>query len=301
MVTVTAPPADVGMALEEIDTPALLLDLDAFEYNLALMANEVADAGITLRPHGKAHKCAEIARRQIALGAVGVCCQKVSEAEAFVDAGVLNVLVSNEVVATPKLDRLAALAQRAVIAVCVDDPSVVPLLSAAAGRAGVVLDVLVEIDVGGLRCGQLPGEPAARLGELVAGTRHLRLRGLQAYQGRAQHIRPYDERRAAIDKAAAAARVTVEMLRARGLSGDVVGGAGTRTYVHTGHECAGARPGDRGRRAQGDRIRFRNALGGGSTRGVVQPSVGRAWGARRAGCDHGIRVGRQAQADTGPL
>ncbi len=230
MVTVTAPPADVGMALEEIDTPALLLDLDAFEYNLALMANEVADAGVTLRPHGKAHKCAEIARRQIALGAVGVCCQKVSEAEAFVDAGVLNVLVSNEVVATPKLDRLAALAQRAVIAVCVDDPSVVPLLSAAAGRAGVVLDVLVEIDVGGLRCGQLPGEPAARLGELVAGTRHLRLRGLQAYQGRAQHIRPYDERRAAIDKAAAAARVTVEMLRARGLSCDVVGGAGTGTY-----------------------------------------------------------------------
>ncbi len=231
MVTVTAPPADVGMALEEIDTPALLLDLDAFEYNLALMADEVARAGVTLRPHGKAHKCAEISRRQIALGAVGVCCQKVSEAEAFVDAGVLNVLVSNEVVAPPKLDRLATLAQRAVVAVCVDDPSVVPALSSAAGRAGVVLDVLVEIDVGGLRCGQLPGEPAVRLGELVASARHLRLRGLQAYQGRAQHIRPYVERRAAIEKAAGAACLTVDMFRARGLACEVVGGAGTGTYA----------------------------------------------------------------------
>ena len=182
------PPADVGMALEDIDTPALLLDLDAFEYNLARMAKEIGPTGLTLRPHGKAHKCAEISRRQMALGAVGVCCQKVSEAEAFVDAGILNVLVSNEVVAAPKLDRLAALARRAVIAVCVDDPLVLPTLSAAAARAGVVVDVLVEIDVGGLRCGQLPGEPAVRLAEAVARTRHLRLRGLQAYQGRAQHI-----------------------------------------------------------------------------------------------------------------
>jgi 3-hydroxy-D-aspartate aldolase len=224
------PPADVGMALEDIDTPALLLDLDAFEYNLARMAKEIGPTGLTLRPHGKAHKCAEISRRQMALGAVGVCCQKVSEAEAFVDAGILNVLVTNEVVAAPKLDRLAALARRAVIAVCVDDPLVLPTLSAAAGRAGVDVDVLVEIDVGGLRCGQLPGEPAVRLAEAVARTRHLRLRGLQAYQGRAQHIRPFDERRAAIDRAAGLVRQTVELMRERGLPCDVVGGAGTGTY-----------------------------------------------------------------------
>ncbi len=228
--TVTVPPADIGMALEDIDTPALLLDLDAFEYNLARMANEIGPTGLTLRPHGKAHKCAEIARRQIALGAVGICCQKVSEAEAFVDAGILNVLLSNEVVAPPKLDRLAALARRAVIAVCVDDSSVLPALSAAAGRAGVVLDSLVEIDVGGLRCGQLPGEPAVRLAESVARTRHVRLRGLQAYQGRAQHIRPFDERRAAVERAAEKVGETVAMLHARGLPCEVVGGAGTGTY-----------------------------------------------------------------------
>lgn len=228
--TALAPPADIGTALEDIDTPALLLDLDAFEYNLARMASEVGPTGLALRPHGKAHKCAEIARRQIALGAVGVCCQKLSEAEAFVDAGILNVLISNEVVAPQKLERLAALARRAVIAVCVDDPSVVPILSAAAARAGVVLDVMVEIDVGGLRCGQLPGGPAVRLAETVARTRHLRLRGLQAYQGRAQHIRPFDERRAAIERAAGLVRQTVELMHARGLSCEVVGGAGTGTY-----------------------------------------------------------------------
>jgi 3-hydroxy-D-aspartate aldolase len=231
-ITRPAPPAEVGMALEDIDTPALLLDLDAFEYNLKRMASEITSTGLTLRPHGKAHKCAEIARRQIALGAVGVCAQKLSEAEAFVDAGISNVVVTNEVVAPPKLDRLAVLAQRAVIGVCVDDASVLPALSAAAERAGggVVIDVLVEIDVGGLRCGQLPGEPAVRLAESVARTRHLRLRGLQAYQGRAQHIRPFGERRAAIDGAVAMVRETVGMLHARGLQCEVVAGAGTGTY-----------------------------------------------------------------------
>jgi D-serine deaminase-like pyridoxal phosphate-dependent protein len=218
------------MALEDIDTPALVLDLDAFEYNLNHMANEIRPTGLVLRPHGKAHKCAEIARRQIALGAVGICAQKVSEAEAFVDAGIGNVLVSNEVIAPAKLDRLAALARRAVVAVCVDDASVLPVLGAAAGRAGVVIDVLVEIDVGGLRCGQLPGEPAARLAESVARTPHVRLRGLQAYQGRAQHIRSFDERRAAIQRATELVQETVHMLHARGLSCEVVGGAGTGTY-----------------------------------------------------------------------
>lgn len=219
------------MAVEDIDTPALLLDLDAFEYNLARMANEIAPTGLALRPHGKAHKCAEIARRQIALGAVGICCQKLSEAEAFVDAGIQNVLVSNEVVAPPKLNRLAALARRAVVAVCVDDSSVLPALSAAAGHAGVVVDVLVEIDVGAMRCGQPPGEPAVRLAESVARTRHVRLRGLQAYQGRAQHIRAFDERRAAIARAAELARQTVELMHARGLPCEVVGGGGTGTYA----------------------------------------------------------------------
>src|SRR5208283_637404 len=114
------PPAEIGMSLVDVDTPALLLDLDAFERNLARMAEAAAGFGVRLRPHAKTHKCPVIALRQVAAGAVGVCCQKVSEAEAMVFGGVRDVLVSNQVVGAAKLARLAALAREARIGVCVD-------------------------------------------------------------------------------------------------------------------------------------------------------------------------------------
>src|SRR4030065_355352 len=114
-------PAAVGMPLSEVDTPALILDLDAFERNLDRMDASLAGKTIRIRPHAKSHKCPEIALRQIQRGAVGVCCQKVSEAEAMVDGGVPDVLIANEVVGAPKLKRLAALAKRARVAVCADD------------------------------------------------------------------------------------------------------------------------------------------------------------------------------------
>src|SRR5215470_9031141 len=133
------PPASVGMSLAEVDTPALLIDLDAFEGNLRRMAAFARKAGIRVRPHAKTHKSADIAKRQIALGAVGVCCQKVSEAEAMVDAGVGDVLVTNEVAGAAKLARLAALAKRAKVGVCVDDAANVSELEAAAARAGASL------------------------------------------------------------------------------------------------------------------------------------------------------------------
>src|SRR5215468_1045452 len=143
------PPAAVGMALIDVDTPALLIDLDAFEGNLQRMADFVRSAGgVRLRPHSKTHKSPIIAARQLALGAVGVCCQKVSEAEVMVDGGIADVLVANEVAGVAKLDRLAALARRARIAVCADDPDGVGEIEAAA-KAGARLNVLVEIDVGG--------------------------------------------------------------------------------------------------------------------------------------------------------
>jgi D-serine deaminase-like pyridoxal phosphate-dependent protein len=224
------PPATVGMAIEEVDTPALLVDLDAFEYNLTRMASAAADGHVQLRPHAKTHKCAEIARRQMALGAVGVCCQKVSEAEALVDGGITDILVSNEIVDAHKLARLVALARRATIAVCVDDAGTVETLNAAAATAAVELAVLVEIDVGGDRCGVDPGDPAVRLAEQIARVSNLRFRGLQAYQGRAQHFRAAADRARAAQFAAAAIRRTVDLLRGRGLSCDVVTGAGTGTY-----------------------------------------------------------------------
>src|SRR6476619_6573656 len=128
------PPAVVGMALAEVDTPALLIDLDAFERNLQRMADFVRAAGVRLRPHSKTHKSPDIAARQVARGAVGVCCQKVSEAEVMVAGGIGDVLVSNEVAGATKLDRLARLALRAKVGVCVDDADNVAELEAAAAR-----------------------------------------------------------------------------------------------------------------------------------------------------------------------
>ena len=225
------PYATIGDPLVEVDTPALIVDLDALEHNIRTMAEYAARAGVVLRPHAKAHKCAEISLRQMAHGAVGVCSQKVSEAEALVDAGVSNVLISNEIIAPRKLERLAALARRATISTCVDDASIVPLLNAAAANAGVTLDVLVEVDVGGARCGQAPGKPAAQLAGRVASSNNLRFAGLQAYQGRAQHIRAEAERRQAVDASAAAIRATIEALQRDGLSCDLVTGGGTGTYL----------------------------------------------------------------------
>jgi D-serine deaminase-like pyridoxal phosphate-dependent protein len=218
------------MALGHVDTPALLIDLDAFERNLQRMAAFAAGAGVRLRAHAKTHKSPIIAAKQVALGAVGVCCQKVSEAEAMVDGGIGDVLVSNEVAGAAKLDRLAALARRARIAVCVDDAANVAELEAAAARAGVSLDVLVEIDVGGQRCGVAPGAPAARIAELVAAAPHLRFAGLQAYHGSAQHVRDAGDRRDLILRAVAFVQETQRALRAAGLEARIVSGAGTGTY-----------------------------------------------------------------------
>ncbi|MFT3788804.1 MAG: alanine racemase [Tepidisphaeraceae bacterium] len=156
---------NLGAPLDEIDTPALVLDLDAFERNLQSMARFCASAGVRLRPHAKTHKCVEVAKRQIALGAVGQCCQKVSEAEVLVNGGIGDVLVSNEVVGERKLDRLASLSQRATIGLCFDDASQVQEASRAAQRAGVTLGGLVEIEVGMQRCGVLPGLPASDLAQ----------------------------------------------------------------------------------------------------------------------------------------
>lgn len=224
-------PAEIGMPLSEVDTPALILDLDAFERNLDRMDASLAGKRIKLRPHAKSHKCPEIALAQIRRGAVGVCCQKTSEAEAMVEGGVADVLIANEVVGSAKLKRLAALARRARIAVCADDAGNVGALDAAAREAGATLDVLVEINVGADRCGIEPGEPAVRLAQAIARSEHLRFAGLQAYQGAAQHLRKVEERRAAIEAACGKVRRTTSLLEQAGIACEKVTGAGTGTYL----------------------------------------------------------------------
>ena len=218
------------MPLAEVDTPALILDLDAFERNIALMADALRGRPVRLRPHAKSHKCAEIALRQIAAGAVGVCCQKVSEAEALVAGGVTDVLIANEVVGKRKLERLAALARKARLAVCVDAVENVRDLDAAAAGADAPIDTLVEINVGADRCGVEPGAPALALARIVAASPRLRFAGLQAYHGAAQHLRSVAERRAAIVRAAASVRMTRALIEQDGIACPLVTGAGTGSF-----------------------------------------------------------------------
>jgi 3-hydroxy-D-aspartate aldolase len=224
-------PASIGMPLSEVDTPSLILDLDAFERNLDRMQASLAGKRIALRPHAKSHKCPEIALRQMQRGAVGVCCQKVSEAAAMVDGGVSDVLIANEAVGAPKLKLLAALAKRAKVAVCADDAGNVAALNEAARAGGVTLDVLVEVNVGANRCGVDPGEPVVALAKAITQSKHLRFAGLQAYQGAAQHVRKVEERRGAIEEACARVRGTTDLLRAAGIACEKVTGAGTGTYL----------------------------------------------------------------------
>ena len=218
------PPAAIGQRLDEVDTPALVLDLDAFEANLAAL-NRAVGGRVRVRAHAKTHKCPEIAKRQVAAGAVGVCCQKVSEAEALVDGGVRDVLVSNEIVGAPKIARLAQLSKRARIGVCVDNLENLKELRASGAR----LDVYVEIEVGMGRCGIAPGEPAVALAAQVAG--NLRFAGLHAYHGRAQHVRSMAERSASIARAADAVRVTRKLLKEKGIDCPIVTGAGSGTFM----------------------------------------------------------------------
>lgn len=220
-----------GDPLTAIDTPALVLDLDAFDRNLQRMADALKGHPVRLRPHAKSHKCPEIARRQIALGAVGVCCQKVSEAAVFVEAGIGDVLVTNQVVGAHKAQHLAQLARRARIGVLVDDAQQVHDIAQAAQGQGVSIDVYVEVDVGGRRCGVVPGPDVARLARQVADQPSLRFAGLQCYHGPAQHRRTPDERAQAIAQASAAARLSRDLVQAEGLAVERITGAGTGSFL----------------------------------------------------------------------
>jgi 3-hydroxy-D-aspartate aldolase len=225
------PPAEPGAPVDEVDTPALLIDLDAFEHNLDHMAKLAREAGVKLRPHAKTHKSPVIARLQMARGAVGQCVQKVAEAEILAWGGVGDILISNEVAGPRKLARFAALSRICTTAICVDSDAGVAALEAAAEDAGLRLTALIEIDVGMDRCGIPPGPAVIALAQRIAASRWLRFGGLQAYHGAAQHQRTPDERRASIARAVALTGQTVADLKDVGLDCPIVGGAGTGTFA----------------------------------------------------------------------
>ncbi|MDP3520658.1 MAG: DSD1 family PLP-dependent enzyme [Hydrogenophaga sp.] len=229
-------PAQPGDSVAAIDTPALVLDLDAMERNLARMATFAREHRLRLRPHAKMHKSAELARLQMAHGAVGVCVQKTSEAEALAAGGVNNIYISNEVVAPHKLARVATLAQRLAqgggqLAIAVDSAQGVAALAQAMHQAhGAHIDVFIDIDVGHGRCGVPAGEPALVLARAIAPHHALRLAGLHAYHGSAQHQRSPADRQASLAHAAQAVRDTRDLLIRHGFGPLLVTGAGTGTF-----------------------------------------------------------------------
>ncbi|MBL4926740.1 DSD1 family PLP-dependent enzyme [Fuscibacter oryzae] len=223
-------PALPGWREDQVQTPALLVDLDALEANIARMAAAAQAAGVALRPHGKMHKSADVARLQMAAGAVGLCCQKVSEAEAFVRAGLRDVLVTNQIVDPAKIDRLARLAGMAAVGVCVDNAANVADLSAACLRHGTTLRVLVEVDTGQARCGVDTPDQAVALARAIQSAPGLDFGGVQAYQGAMQHLPTHAERQAAFQASQARLVPVLAALQAAGIACPTVTGGGTGSW-----------------------------------------------------------------------
>ena len=230
-------PALPGMDEKDIQTPCLVLDLDALERNIVKMGRFAQEMGVRHRVHGKMHKSVDVALLQERLGgSVGVCCQKVSEAEVFARGGIKDVLVSNQVRDPAKIDRLARIPKLGARAICcVDDLANVADLSAAAVKHGTVIECLVEIDCGAGRCGVTATPAVVALAKAIDAAQGLRFAGIQAYQGAMQHMDRYEDRKAKIDIAVAMVRDAVEALKAEGLDCDIVGGGGTGSYYFEGN------------------------------------------------------------------
>ncbi len=225
-------PALPGMPEGEIQTPCLILDLDALERNIRKMGDYAKAHNMRHRAHGKMHKSVDVLRLQQELGgAIGVCCQKVSEAEVFVRGGIRDVLVSNQVRDPLKIDRLARLpSYGARIIVCVDDIDNVADLSAAAEKYGTTLECFVEIDCGAGRCGVTSAADVVTIAKAIEAAPGLKFTGLQAYQGAMQHIEKYEDRKAKLDLAIAQVKEAVAGLKAVGLKPQLVSGGGTGSY-----------------------------------------------------------------------
>ena len=221
----------VGRTKDELPTPALVVDLDQLEGNITRLATHAKAAGIALRPHAKTHKCAAIARLQVAAGALGVCVATLREAEAMAEGGVGGILITSEMVGSVKIRRLLEFARRQPDTMSVvDDPGHAAELSAAARAAGLILNVLIDVDPGSRRTGVAAGEGAAHLARKIAGLPGLRLRGIHCYSGSSAHVTGFEQRRAHSEKAMSPAIATFRELRREGLPMEILSGGSTGTY-----------------------------------------------------------------------
>lgn len=230
-------PAAIGMDEADIQTPCLVLDLDALERNIVKMGDFAKQMGVRHRVHGKMHKSVDVALLQEKLGgSCGVCCQKVSEAESFARGGIMDVLVSNQVRDPAKIDRLARIPQLGARTICcVDDIDNVADLSAAAVKHGTEIECLVEIDCGAGRCGVTTTPEVVAIAKAINAADGLKFTGIQAYQGAMQHLDDYNDRKAKIDIAVAMVKDAIDGLKTEGLDCDIVGGGGTGSYYFEGN------------------------------------------------------------------
>ena len=212
-------------------TPALLVDLDLFEANVKTMAEHCLRAGRGFRPHAKTHKCPEVATRQMAAGALGICAATVREAEALVAAGITGVLLTSPIVEPVKIARMVSLIQQGgQVMLSVGHPREIKLLSWAAAAAGVNVDLLVDVDIGDRRTGILPGQPALELAQFIAKQKRLRVRGVQSYAGHASHVVGFEAREKVSREAMAKSVETRDLLTKAGFDAGILSGGSTGTY-----------------------------------------------------------------------
>ncbi len=229
---------EVGLKVDELDTPALCIDLDAFEANVAEMASFCKTHQIQWRPHSKAHKSPEIARREVAAGAIGVTCAKLAEAEIMAAGGVRDILIANQIAGPAKVRRLIELREHADPMVAVDHEMQLRPISKAAAQAGVQIRVLIEVNVGLNRAGVDPGEPTLALARLAEQLPGITLAGIMGYEGHLLTLENPEDKAQQIRAAMAILQETHDQLLAAGLPCPIVSAGGTGSYAITG-ECSG--------------------------------------------------------------
>ena len=224
----------LGRHRHEIDTPALLLDLDKFERNATRISSFLREHGVGWRPHSKAHKSPQIARRQMELGAHGIICAKPSEAEVLVDYGIPSILIANEQGRREKYDRIARLNRRAEVITCADNPVHVEMAAAAGIAAGQDIPMLVSIDVGMDRTGAMPGQPVRDLARLITETKGVTFKGVMGYEGHLLTIWPLEEKERQSRDAMGRMINSVRLIERDGIPVEIVSGGGSGTYMTSG-------------------------------------------------------------------
>ena len=228
----TAAPSLIGLPKSALETPALLVDLDVMEANIARIADACRRHGVGWRPHIKGHKTPEIARKQLAAGAIGVTCAKLGEAEVMADAGITEILIANQIVGAIKVRRLIALLERAPVIVSVDSLHNVAELAAAARDGGRELRVVVEVNIGMNRAGVAPGPPVVALAGAIAQQRGLRFVGLNAWESHAVTIADPGEKARVVAEAIARLVASAEDCRRAGHDVQIVSCGGTGTFPY---------------------------------------------------------------------